>query len=80
MLIAQIILVLVGLYAVVGVVFAVIFAVRGVRRLDPVARGSHWAFYVFIVPGAAALWPVLMRKLAGARVDAGERDVKEGHG
>ncbi len=81
MLIAQIILVVVGLYAAVGVVFAEYFVARGAKRLDPAARDSHLVFYLFILPGAAALWPVLMRKLAAARKDARVRgEGKEGHG
>ena len=49
-------------YAVIGVVFAVAFVVRGVDRVDPVAADGSWGFRVLILPGAAALWPLLLRR------------------
>ena len=51
-------------YAGVGLVFALWFCARGVVRLDPAAAGSRIAFRLLILPGAAALWPVLLVKLA----------------
>lgn len=49
-------------YLGVGLVFAVAFAARGVSRIDPAARGTGWAFRLLIVPGSAALWPLLVRR------------------
>ena len=46
-------------YLAVGLLFAVPFTLRGARRLDPVARHSTWGFHLLIVPGSAALWPLL---------------------
>lgn len=60
---AQVLLALVGGYAVVGVLFAVWFAAVGVGRIDPVAREGTWGFRLAIVPGAAALWPLLVSRL-----------------
>ena len=48
-------------YALVGVLFAVPFVLRGAARLDSDAVGASWGFRVLIFPGAAALW----RKLTG---------------
>ncbi len=53
-------------YLSVGAVFALWFVIRGVARIDPNSRGSHWAFRVLIFPGAAALWPLLLAKLRRA--------------
>ncbi|MEM1206172.1 MAG: hypothetical protein AAGN66_23275 [Acidobacteriota bacterium] len=50
------------IYAAVGAVFAVAFAIRGAGRVDPVARGGTWGFRLLILPGAAALWPLLLRR------------------
>jgi hypothetical protein len=47
-------------YAVLGFVFALWFVAAGVTRLDPNARGSGIAFRVIILPGVAALWPLLL--------------------
>jgi len=51
-------------YLAPGLLFALWFCARGVVRLDPVAAGSNPAFRLLILPGAAALWPVLLLKLA----------------
>ena len=49
-------------YAAAGMLFALAFVARGVERIDPVAKDSDWAFRVFLLPGSAALWPLLLRK------------------
>lgn len=56
-----------GLYAVAGVVFAAAFLMLGVRRVDDAAAGSTWGFYLMILPGVAALWPVLLMKWMRSR-------------
>jgi hypothetical protein len=47
-------------YALVGVLFAVPFVLRGAARLDSDAVEASWGFRVLIFPGAAALWPWLL--------------------
>jgi hypothetical protein len=54
-----------GVYLAVGLVFALIFSVRGVKRVDPAAAGGTFGFRLLILPGAAALWPLLLRRWAG---------------
>jgi len=49
-----------GVYVALGLVFAVGFALRGAARIDPDARGATWGFKLLIVPGSAALWPLLL--------------------
>ncbi|MGC6489146.1 MAG: hypothetical protein ACON4Z_15970 [Planctomycetota bacterium] len=54
------------LYLLLGVVFAIWFALAGARRLDPVAADGTWGFRALLLPGAALLWPVLLpRALRG---------------
>ncbi|MCC6678021.1 MAG: hypothetical protein IT436_12830 [Phycisphaerales bacterium] len=60
MLLAQSFLLLTALYTAIGVVVAVLFSARGVFRVDASARGSHPAFHLLILPGAAALWPLVL--------------------
>lgn len=69
MLLARIILLLAGAYALVGLLVAIAFAARGVDRVDAGARGAPAGFRLLIIPGAAALWPVVLRwwARAGAR-------------
>lgn len=59
--IAQWLLYLIGVYAGIGLVVAAVFSWRGVARVDPAARGAHWGFRLLILPGAAALWPLVVR-------------------
>ena len=50
------------LYGVAGLSFAIAFVTTGVKRIDSQAIGSGVAFRVLIFPGAAALWPLLLRR------------------
>jgi len=49
-----------GAYAAAGLLFASVFVTLGVSRMDATARGSRWPFRLIILPGAAALWPLLL--------------------
>ena len=60
-----------GAYGLLGALFAAAFVTRGVERVDRRASGTSWGFRLLIAPGAAALWPYLLRRwIAAAR---GER-------
>lgn len=52
-----------GVYLAVGLVFAVWFAFAGAQRLDAVAEEAGPGFRLMVIPGAAALWPLLISKL-----------------
>lgn len=60
-----------GIYALIGAAFALWFVVGGVGRISPAARGTGWAFRAIIVPGSAALWPVLVWELVASRGQGG---------
>lgn len=65
--IARALVAVLGVYAALGVVFGVAFVTLGVHRVDPAARGAAWTFRLLLLPGAAALWPLLARRwLRGA--------------
>lgn len=57
----------IGIYLLLGLLFAVWFVAHGVGRVDPVASGAGVGFRVLIVPGCAALWPVLLVKWVRAK-------------
>ena len=57
------ILLLAAGYLAIGLLFGVFFAVRGVQLLDPVANSSPITFRLLMVPGATALWPLLLVQL-----------------
>ncbi len=66
---------LVGIYALLGLVFALAFALRGAGRLDPAARAGTWGFRLLVIPGAAAFWPLLaLRWVRGLEEPPGERN------
>ncbi len=49
-------------YALIGLLFAIPFVFRGVNKIDPSARDGSLGFRLLILPGAAAFWPLLMRR------------------
>jgi hypothetical protein len=53
-----------GVYVGLGALFAVPFVLRGVNRIDPVARGGTWGFRLVVLPGVVALWPLLAQRWA----------------
>ena len=63
--IAAAILIALVFYFACGLVFAVPFALVGVKRIDPHAAHSSWGFRLLIAPGAMAVWPVLLKRWLG---------------
>ena len=60
-------------YVALGIVFALAFVWKGAGRIDPVAREGTWGFRLLILPGSAALWPLLLRRwIAGPAVPPDE--------
>ena len=51
---------LLSVYGLFGLLFGVCFVTVGVSRLDPMARGTGPGFRLLILPGVAALWPLLL--------------------
>ena len=47
-------------YGLAGMVFAAAFVSRGIHRIDPVAEHAPLGFRLIVVPGVAALWPLLL--------------------
>ena len=58
--VAHVVVGVAGAYALVGLAFAIAFALRGAARLEPVAREGTPGFRLLIMPGAATLWPWLL--------------------
>lgn len=59
MFVAQPLIGLLGIYGLVGLVFAPFFVLVGAARLDASVRQSSWGFRLLIVPGVVAFWPLL---------------------
>ncbi|MEO8126498.1 MAG: hypothetical protein ABJF23_22920 [Bryobacteraceae bacterium] len=60
------ILYLLTAYALAGVLFGVAFLTAGIARVDHGAAGSGVGFRLLILPGVAALWPLLLLRWIGA--------------
>ena len=57
---------IVAIYLAVGIVFAIAFVWKGVGKIDPSAVEGTLGFRLLILPGAAALWPILARRWLAA--------------
>lgn len=66
LLIARLIVIVLGAYALIGVVFAIAFVTSGVTRVDRNVTGSTRGFRLIIIPGVAALWPVMFARWIAA--------------
>jgi hypothetical protein len=65
--VARILVALFELYALTGLVFAGLFLPRAVTRLDPRVAAAPTTLRLLILPGVAALWPLLAwRWVSGA--------------
>ncbi len=51
-----------ALYLTVGLLFAIVFVFKGVQQIDSSAQGASFGFRLLILPGAAVLWPILLKK------------------
>jgi hypothetical protein len=64
---AQVVVAMFELYALAGVVFGALFLPRAVARLDPRVAGAPRTLRLLLLPGVAALWPMLAwRWIAGS--------------
>ncbi len=64
---ARVILCLAAIYLACGVGVAVPFVAGGIERVDRGAKGTGWGFRLLVVPGAAALWPLILARWRDAR-------------
>jgi hypothetical protein len=60
---AQIIVGVVATYALIGVLFALWLIAFGLGRLDAAAQHAGWGLRWLLLPGAAAFWPWLWRRV-----------------
>ena len=68
-----------GIYAGLGLIFAVLFVWIGVQRLDSEAQGSSTGFRLLILPGVTVFWPMfLLRWTRGTAEPPVERNPHRG--
>ena len=56
-----------AVYGLAGAVFAVVFVLFGIHRIDPVAEHAPFGFRLVVIPGVAAFWPLLLNRWLKAR-------------
>ena len=61
---AQLLVWLLTVYAAAGLVFALAFVTRGIQKVDHAAKDSGIGFRLIVLPGVAALWPLLLKRWA----------------
>ena len=60
--IISILLLLAGLYLLIGLVFAILFLSKGITKIDEGAKGTNRWFRLIILPGVILFWPPLLHK------------------
>ena len=56
-------------YSAIGLLFAVPFALSGVKKIDPGATHGSWGFRLAILPGAMVFWPLLLKRWANGATE-----------
>ena len=62
MMAAQIILIIVVVYLLLGVLFVIPFLIKGLAKVDEGTHGSTIGFKIIIIPGVVVFWPFLLKK------------------
>ncbi|MDJ0922470.1 MAG: hypothetical protein QNI84_15185 [Henriciella sp.] len=62
---ANLIVTAMGVYLLIGLLVALVFAFEGAGRIDPAARGKGLPLQarLLILPGVIGLWPLMLTKL-----------------
>lgn len=60
---AQALLAAAGIHLAIGLAFAIWFVSVGIGRVDPAAAGTGPGFRLLLLPGVAALWPLILRRV-----------------
>lgn len=63
----DVLLIMVGVYFTIGVLFAFILAAGPIKTIDTVVADSPLRFRLVAIPGMAALWPIMANKLRAAK-------------
>ncbi len=72
--IAAAFLILLAAYLGLGFLFAIPFALLGVKSIDPHAAHGSWGFRLLIIPGTMAFWPWLLKRWASGVHEPPEED------
>ena len=59
---ANLVLMSIGIYIGIGVLFGLVFISFGAGKIDPAAKTMPLRARLLILPGVAALWPIMLVK------------------
>ena len=51
-----------GIYLTLGLIFGILFAFAGAKKIDPAAADAGIGFKLAIIPGCAIFWPFLLMR------------------
>ncbi|MGB5818673.1 MAG: hypothetical protein WBG90_04250 [Saonia sp.] len=54
---------LLGVYVLLGILFAIYFFFKGAFQIDELVAESKWTVRLLFVPGSIGLWPILLSKI-----------------
>lgn len=62
---ANSIVMVLGIYAVIGLLVGLAFMFGGAGKIDPAAKGKGmpWRVRLLVLPGIVGLWPIMLLKL-----------------
>ena len=55
-------LLILGIYATIGVFFAIYFVAAGATKIDPLLKNSKKRVRILLLPGIIAVWPFFVDK------------------
>jgi hypothetical protein len=58
----SLLLTILGIYLLIGLLFALAFVFAGVKKVDPAAANAGLGFKLIILPGAMVFWPLLLKR------------------
>jgi len=58
----SVLLIIIGFYLAMGMLFSIIFLWKGITRVDPATRGSGFFFKALIFPGLCVFWIIFLIK------------------
>lgn len=63
----EIIFMLIAIYLLLGLLFAIAFVIKGVEVVDEGAHGGSIGFRIIIIPGTMVFWPFLLKRWLRAK-------------
>lgn len=58
----ELILLVLGIYLLLGLIFGLFFLVKGIHKIDETASDASLGFKLIILPGITLLWPIMFFK------------------